>query len=104
MSAASTPPQPEPRNSKLAIASLVFGIISLFGVMPIFGGVIAIILGYIAKSEIDNSQGGLEGTRLATIGQILGAVHIVGGIILSCCVLAYIVFGQFLFPHGPRLY
>jgi hypothetical protein len=104
MSAVSTPPQEEARNSKLAIASLVIGIISLFGILPIFGGVIAIILGYIAKSEIDGSLSTLKGTRLATTGQILGAVHIVGGIVIICCLLAYVLFGQVLFPSGPAGY
>jgi hypothetical protein len=94
----SNPPQlEEARNSKLAIASLVIGIISLFGVLPFFGGAIAIILGYIAKSEIDGSLGMLKGANLATVGQITGAVHIVGGIVLACCALAYILFGQYLF-------
>jgi hypothetical protein len=96
MTAPNAPSQPDVPNSKLAIASLVFGVLSLFGVMPFFGGAIAIILGYIAKSEIDGSLGSLQGTRLATAGQILGAVHIVGAVILTCCGLAYIMFGQYL--------
>jgi ABC-type amino acid transport system permease subunit len=104
MSAVGAPSQDEARNSKMAIASLVIGIISLFGVMPIFGGAIAIVLGYIAKSEIDSSLGELKGTRLATTGQVLGAVHIVGAIVITCCVLAYVLFGQYLFPSGRSLF
>jgi hypothetical protein len=104
MSALNTPPVEEARNSKLAIASLVIGIISLFGILPFFGGAIAIILGFIAKSEIDGSLGMLQGTRLATAGQILGAVHIVGGIVLSCCILAYVLFGQYILPSGPSAF
>lgn len=55
-------------------------------------------------SEIDGSLGTLKGTRLATTGQILGAVHIVGGIVIICCLLAYVLFGQYLFPSGPAVY
>jgi hypothetical protein len=94
----------EPKNSNLAIASLVIGVISLFGVLPLFGGAIAIILGYIAKSEIDSSLGELKGANLATIGQIAGAVHIVGMFVIACCVLAYVLLGPVLFPQGSRLY
>jgi hypothetical protein len=100
MSAGGTPMQQEAPNSKLAIASLVIGIISLLGILPIFGGAIAIFLGYIAKSEIDASLGTLKGSRLATIGQILGAVHIVGAFVIMCCVLAWVLLGQFIFPGG----
>ena len=49
-----TPPREEARNSRLAMASLVIGAISLLGALPIFGGAIAIHLGTIAKSEIDS--------------------------------------------------
>jgi hypothetical protein len=101
MAAGGTPLQEEARNSKLAIASLVIGIISLFGILPIFGGAIAIFLGYIAKSEIDASLGMLKGARMATTGQILGAVHIVGAFVIMCCVLAWVLLGQFILPSGP---
>jgi hypothetical protein len=97
MTVPNTPTQDDVPNSKLAIAALVIGIISLFGVLPIFGGAIAIILGFIAKSEIDTSQGALKGEGMATTGQILGAVHIVGGFVIACCFLAYVLFGQYLF-------
>ena len=97
MTASPSPQLQEARTSKLAIASLVIGVISLFGILPFFGGAIAIILGYIAKSEIDGSLGTLTGANLATAGQITGAVHIVGGIVLTCCGLAYLLFGQYLF-------
>lgn len=86
----------QPKTSKLAIASLVVGIISLFGVIPFFGGAVAIVLGYIAKSEIDGSLGELEGKNLATIGQVAGAVHIVGFFVITCCVLAYVLVSPFL--------
>jgi uncharacterized membrane protein len=100
MSAGGTQLPNEPSNSKLAVASLIVGLISLFGILPIFGGAIAIILGYLAKSEIDGSLGTLKGANLATAGQIMGAVHIVGAFVLFCCILAWILVGQFIFPSG----
>ena len=62
MSARSTPPREEAGNSRLAMASLLIGAISQFGVLPIFGGAIAILLGTIAKSEI-MAAGGLSRGR-----------------------------------------
>ena len=83
------------------MASLLIGAISQFGVLPIFGGAIAILLGTIAKSEIDGSRWTLKGARLAIVGQILGAVHIVGSGVIICCGLTYVLFGPLLFPGGP---
>jgi ABC-type phosphate transport system permease subunit len=90
----SMPVQPalQPKTSALAIASLVVGIISAFFILPFFGGAVAIILGYVAKSEIDGSLGMLKGNNLATAGQVLGAVHIVAFFLVMCCLLAYFVF------------
>lgn len=94
----------EQKTSMLAIASLVLGAISLLGVIPFFGGAVAIVLGYVAKSEIDGSLGALKGKNLATIGQVLGAVHIVGLFVIACCVLGYVLLSPVLFPQGSRLY
>jgi uncharacterized membrane protein len=92
------------KTSMLAIAGLVLGAISLLGVIPFFGGAVAIVLGYLAKSEIDSSLGALKGKNLATIGQVLGAVHIVGLFVIACCVLAYVLLSPVFFPRGNPLY
>lgn len=84
------------KTSKLALASLIVGIVSLFGILPFFGGAVAIVLGYLAKSEIDSSLGEMKGKNLATIGQVAGAVHIVGFFVIMCCVLAYVLLSPFL--------
>jgi len=57
----------------LATASLIFGILGLT-LLPTLGSVAAVILGYMAKSEIDNSAGQLEGSGLATAGLVLGYI------------------------------
>jgi len=77
ISPASQPPaqaimRPTP-TSGLATASLIFGILGLT-LLPTLGSIVAVILGYMAKSEIDNSAGQLEGSSLATAGLVLGYI------------------------------
>jgi len=61
---------PQPRNNGLAIASLVLGIVgfALCGV----GSILAIIFGFISKSQIDKSGGTQKGRGMAMAGIILG--------------------------------
>ncbi|MFB0538155.1 MAG: DUF4190 domain-containing protein [Anaerolineae bacterium] len=81
-SASLTSPAPRPLaqatvrpapTSGLAIASLIFGILGLT-LLPTLGSVLAVILGYMAKSEINSSAGQLEGSGLATTGVVLGYI------------------------------
>ena len=81
-SASLTSPAPQPLaqatvrpapTSGLAIASLIFGILGLT-LLPTLGSVVAVILGYMAKSEINSSAGQLEGSGLATTGLVLGYI------------------------------
>jgi hypothetical protein len=62
------------RTSTAAIVSFIFGLIGLFFDWWIFAipSIIAIIAGHMAKSDIKNSNGMLEGSGFATIGLILG--------------------------------
>jgi hypothetical protein len=60
-------------TSGLATASLIFGILGLT-LLPTLGSVVALILGYMAKSEINSSAGQLEGGSLATAGLVLGYI------------------------------
>lgn len=62
-----------PRTNGSAVASLVVGILSWF-LCPIIGGVIAVVLGHIARREIGRS--GESGGGLAIAGLILGYAHI----------------------------
>lgn len=64
------------RTSGSATAALVSGILSfvcLFGV----GGVVAIILGWVAHNEIERSSGRLRGRGLASVGLGLGIANLV---------------------------
>ena len=62
------------RTSTAAIVSFIFGLIGLFFDWWIFAipSIIAIIAGHMAKSDIKNSNGMLEGSGFATTGLILG--------------------------------
>jgi Domain of unknown function (DUF4190) len=61
--------QPHTTNGK-AIASMVLGIVWLYWV----GSILALIFGYIAKSEIDRSHGTQSGRGMAIAGIVLGYV------------------------------
>src|SRR5258707_2580937 len=67
---------PEPqRTSALALASLVFGALSWM-TLPVIGAVAAVVIGHLAKSEIDRSGKQLGGREVATVGLILGYVQL----------------------------
>jgi hypothetical protein len=61
-----------PKTNGLAIASLVCSLVVIFGV----GCVLGIIFGFVAKSQIRQSNGTQKGNGLATAGIIIGFVAI----------------------------
>jgi len=65
----SGPPIAPPRTSGLAISSLVTGILGL--------GIVPVVLGHIALSQIKKAAGAIEGRGLAIAGLILGYLQIV---------------------------
>ncbi len=76
------PPRPGATTCSTAIWSLVFGII------PCFSGIPAIVLGGKAKKKIRCSGGHLSGEGLATAGQILGWMWVVINVVSTIIVLA----------------
>ena len=70
------------RLSLLAIASLIFGVLTLICLGPL-AGIVAIICGHLAHSAIKKSGGVLGGGGMATAGLVLGYV----GTVLSIVVL-----------------
>ena len=60
----------KPGYNGLAIASLVLGILWLFG----FGSLLALIFGLVALGQINKT--GQEGKGLAIAGSILGAIGV----------------------------
>ncbi|MCE2593838.1 DUF4190 domain-containing protein [Motilimonas cestriensis] len=82
--AAATPNRPV-ETSPLAVVSLIFGILGIF----IFGSLIAIICGHIARSNIRQSQGKLTGDGMALAGLITGYI----GIALTVIGIGLVVLG-----------
>jgi hypothetical protein len=77
---------PPARTNGMAIASLVLGIVWLYGV----GSILALIFGYNAKKQIEQSGGSQTGRGMATAGIVLGwigagtlAIVIVGAVAAS---------------------
>jgi hypothetical protein len=75
-------PVPQPTTNGYAIASLVLGIVWIYGITSI----LALVFGYRARREIDASQGWQTGRGLATAGIVLGWVG-VGGLILVVVII-----------------
>lgn len=78
-------------NSTLAIIALVAGILGV-SLFPLFGSIVAVIAGPMAKREIDESGGTLGGKSLAQIGMILGWIGL--ALSLCGCCIAIAVFGS----------
>jgi len=77
---------PPAKTNGMAIASLVLGIVWLYGV----GSILALIFGYNAKKQIEQSGGSQTGRGMATAGIVLGwigagtlAIVIVGAVAAS---------------------
>ena len=67
---------PVMQTAPSAIAALVFGILGLFCLGPIFG-IVAIVLGVVARNRIAREPGRYTGGGLATAGLVLGIVAFV---------------------------
>jgi hypothetical protein len=63
--------QPQ-RTNGLAVASMVLGILWLYWI----GSILALVLGYVAKSQIDNSRGQEGGRGMAIAGITLGWIGV----------------------------
>ena len=74
-----------PPTSTLSLASLMMGILGWL-LLPVVGGLIAIVTGHLAKKEIRQSDGLLGGNGLATAGLVLGYSNVVLGL-CGCLVL-----------------
>lgn len=76
------PPTTAGQNQTLAIISLVTGILSIFCCGWIVPGVVAVVLGFMAKSKAENDPANYGGRTLALWGIITGGVSLVLGIIV----------------------
>lgn len=71
-------PRQSTRTNNLAAASLVLGLLWLWGI----GSILAIVGGRRALSQIRSSSGSQGGTAFASVGVILGWLGIAGAVIL----------------------
>lgn len=87
------PPESYPpysaQSSTMAVVSLISGIISWF-LLPVIGGIVAVITGHMAKREIRESMGRLTGDGLATAGLVLGYLNL-GVTVLSICAVGVLL-------------
>ncbi|MBN1486873.1 MAG: DUF4190 domain-containing protein [Anaerolineae bacterium] len=81
------PPRSTKPTSGSAIASLIFSILGMIGVLPFIGSIVGLILGYNAQKEIENSMGTLDGEGLAKVGIVLGWVGIAMLVLVLCLVM-----------------
>jgi len=70
-------------TSGWAIASLISGVLAWLGIFGV-GGVVAIIAGHIAKSEIRGSLGRVGGEGIATVGLVLGYLNVALSVLAIC--------------------
>lgn len=84
------------RTSGMAVASLVLGILFLWGV----GSILALIFGYQSRAEIDRSNGRVAGRGMATAGIILGWLGIVGAIVLIALIVIWGLGMSQFYPYG----
>lgn len=82
---------PAPTSGK-ATASLILGIVSLV-MCGLLAGIPAMILGRMAKKEIQASQGRIGGDGLATAGFIMGLISTIITGLAFLLVLLVFIFG-----------
>lgn len=78
-------------TNTMAVVSLASGIASWI-VFPLIGGVVAVITGHLAKREI--RQTGEQGDGLATIGLVLGYLHL--AVVALVVLVLILVFGAMI--------
>ena len=79
-------PPTVPSTNGFSIASLVLGIVWVFGV----GAILAVIFGFVARQQIRESRGRQGGSGMALAGIILGFVGIAGLILWIVFVVAVV--------------
>lgn len=95
-------PKEEARTSVWAVISLISGIAN-FLVLPFFGAIAALISGYVAKGEIEKSDGRIDGDSLAKAGIILGWLGVAFSVLTFCLTVLTIVglIGGSILLTGP---
>ena len=88
-------------SSTLAIVSLVSAILG-FSFLPVIGGIVALITGYMARNETRSIPPKASGDGMATAGIIMGWVQLGLLVVGICCTIAYFVFIVGLFAASGQ--
>jgi type IV pilus assembly protein PilA len=75
----------QPQTDGKAVASLVFGILSILP-LPVVASIPAVIIGHVSRASIRNSMGRLKGEGIAAAGLAMGYVSLVCAAILFALV------------------
>ncbi len=78
-------------SSTLAIVSMIAGILG-FTFFPLFGTIVALITGYMARSETRSIPPRASGDGMATAGIVMGWIQAGLAVVGICCFAAYFVF------------
>jgi hypothetical protein len=86
-------------TNRLAIVSLVAGIAGYAIPHPFIAGLVAIVTGHLARGQIRRTGEG--GALLATIGLILGYVHLFLSVLLvGLIIIVALGFGAYIVSQG----
>ena len=88
-------------SSTLAIVSLVAGVLG-FTAVPIVGGIVALITGYMARNETRSVPPRASGDGLATAGIVMGWIQVGLLVVGTCCFAAFVLFGFSWFGISNR--
>lgn len=78
-------------SSTLAIVSLVSALLG-FTFVPVIGGIVALVTGYMARSETRSIPPRASGDGMATAGIIMGWIQLGLLVVGVCCAIIYFVF------------
>lgn len=82
-----------PRTNGLAVASLIMGLVALmiFPLIPLsaLGGLLALVMGGVARRQIKKSEGAMSGAEMARFGLWLGLVAVL--VALGLTIAAYVL-------------
>lgn len=84
-----------PKTNTLAIISLVSGLVS-WVLLPVVGGIVGLITGFMGRSEIKKSNGAETGDGLAVAGIIISGLNVLLGLLCVCGFFAMLMFGLML--------
>jgi hypothetical protein len=90
------------QTSTLAIISFIAGFFGL-SLFPGVGSIVAVILGPLAKKEIDRSGGTLSGEKIAQIGILLGWIGLILSFLGICFAIGLMGCGFILLFSGRTI-